>query len=112
MTATTDTPASASDGQDPSRPDCEMAPAAAEPLREEIVALVADDLRAGVRNMRARAADCDIAAENYEESARRERALAEEFKAKAAALTALLPLIGVDMPPEEAAENSDFPRPV
>ena len=98
-----------------SNPACDFAPAvpvdAPEPTHEELAALVAPELQGGVRNMRARAVDCEVNAANFEESARRERVLAEDFRAKANALSVLLPLIGVEAP-VDAEENSDFPRPV
>ena len=73
--------------------DCAMAPANAPVV--DIEAEVAKDLRGAVRNMAARAVDSDSSAEQYEESARRERALAEEYRAKVVVLRAHLATLGI-----------------
>lgn len=92
---------------------CAMAPETAAPapfLRvaetpevDPAIGEVAADLQNAVRAMRARAADADKGAEQMEESARRERVLADEYRAKAAVLESHLATLGIEAPaPDEA----------
>lgn len=62
----------------------------------DVAAEVAKDLRAGVRNMAERAVDAETSADQYEESARRERALAAEYRAKVVVLREHLTTLGID----------------
>lgn len=62
----------------------------------DVAAEVAKDLVMGLRGFEARGADSDKVAEQYEESARRERALAAEYRAKAVVLREHLATLGID----------------
>jgi hypothetical protein len=72
---------------------------------EQARAEVALDLQGALRNMYGRVREAETSAEQFEESARRERAVAAEYRAKIPALSEYMETLGIEIPaePDDAA---------
>lgn len=79
---------------------------------EQAAADVALDVQGAYRNMLGRARECDSTASMYEESARRERILAIEYRAKAEALAANMETLGIEVPQIEDPDAQQQDEPV